>query len=73
MLAKGSANEHYARMLDLDLNGSLPRPKWLLEAQQTIDTLWVMLQESRKRTQEWEEQRNTESKNSWKPPSSDSH
>lgn len=62
----------YIDMFDLDLNGKPPQPKSLDEAQQLIDALWLGLRETTARIEKLEEQLNTDSNNSSKPPSSDS-
>ncbi len=59
-------------MHELDLNGPVPQPATLSEAQQTIHTLWSALGEARVRIEHLEEQLTTDSSTSSKPPSSDS-
>ncbi|WP_374089184.1 IS66 family transposase [Methylomicrobium lacus] len=58
--------------LVIDLSQPAPVPQSLEEAQQLIAALWQLLVELQKRQAELEEQLNTHSENSSKPPSQDS-
>jgi transposase len=56
----------------IDLSQPAPVPQSLEEAQQLIAALWQLLSELQRRQAELEEQLNTHSENSSKPPSQDS-
>lgn len=59
-------------MSDLDLKSPPPQPSSLEEAQVMIEALWGRLSEALERIEQLEEQLDTDSNNSSKPPSSDS-